>query len=706
MDLKALLNVILLSLSLATVLITLISYIIYKLKQIAVKNVQNDLYKLEGVFFKRHAPHLERKNLLARMQEKNKQNKKNIHLNLGTLFVIVFGVIGSILLSQSYLLDMQERRKQIASGENLRELVEKGLLRKYEYTPSIDEKKLKTGITESEIKQSNDIKEKIKVKKIVLAKASTLNLKMEDSTERLSNYFKYLGIEHSVKSIENLKEYDLAIFTNVEELTLKEKNIINDNIKSKNKSHLFLENFASKIDKVESTWVEDILGLQFTVCLENKKRPILFLTDKPPWWSIPSTYQTDFFVSDEKICPILKNTNLPISAVDSNYNGDIEYADQSKKLPVVRSVFYENEKNRNAWLGFWIPEVPLEDLQKNEFLLFYENQILLSTFAWLTEIPMFKFSYWPDPTKTPVALSLGPISKPLDLEFYVDNLLENKIPFTLFTNSEQKIEIIELFKSLSPKNKMFEIGIEVLPNKKPKKQDSSILQEDFYQIENARLDLEEFFGRKTSGIKMHESNLDKSIYFSALDNKLSYYFGKQFPFYFNLKKYENKWFVDIPDIKYSEFSGIEKLLVVSENDFINAFKKIKLRSKTINRPIVLKIDDNFLLRAPVFKKLLSELKEKNYNIYTLEELSNWIIVQKNTNLNISIEPEKKEINITFNNLNKKLDQLTLYLDFKNSKLLTSSNEDIKIKRNGTYYEIKFTNLKPKEIVKGSLVYEE
>ena len=96
-NVKEIFNILLLSISLSTVLITLVSFIIFKFRYNYNKKDKQGLYQLKGSFFKRFAPHLEIENakvveerkLLAR-KSMSPQKKLIITFASFTFFIFAF----------------------------------------------------------------------------------------------------------------------------------------------------------------------------------------------------------------------------------------------------------------------------------------------------------------------------------------------------------------------------------------------------------------------------------------------------------------------------------------------------------------------------------------------------------------------------------------------------------------------------------------
>lgn len=110
MDVKSLFNIILLGLSLTTIFITMVSYIVFKLRQSSFIGGENEFYKLEGSYFRRYAPELEKRNEELKAEiKKQERNPRKFYLKIVGMFSFIFLIIVTVLLADEYY----QRRNQI-----------------------------------------------------------------------------------------------------------------------------------------------------------------------------------------------------------------------------------------------------------------------------------------------------------------------------------------------------------------------------------------------------------------------------------------------------------------------------------------------------------------------------------------------------------------------------------------------------------------
>ncbi len=94
-DLRSFFNILLLSISLATVILTIISFLVFKVRYALKNQFNSNLFNLKGSYFNRYAPHLEKKNKESQDKfEKEVANRKlspqmKIGLSFGSVFVFI-----------------------------------------------------------------------------------------------------------------------------------------------------------------------------------------------------------------------------------------------------------------------------------------------------------------------------------------------------------------------------------------------------------------------------------------------------------------------------------------------------------------------------------------------------------------------------------------------------------------------------------------
>ncbi len=133
---KNIFNIILLSLILTTFLITVISYIVFRIRQLAGTKKAKNLHHLDGVYFSRYAPVLEDANI-AHAQKVDAENLDRISPRTKMILVTVlsFGIVLLLLLFENHFNFRKEILERANSAKVYRDLISRGLLKKRTFDP-------------------------------------------------------------------------------------------------------------------------------------------------------------------------------------------------------------------------------------------------------------------------------------------------------------------------------------------------------------------------------------------------------------------------------------------------------------------------------------------------------------------------------------------------------------------------------------------
>lgn len=136
MEVKSFFNILLLGISLATVFITLVSFLVFKFKYNLNTSRRKMINKLDGSFFKRYSPSIDRLNQKAMEELELKETKRtrSPRLIVYTFFFVSALIVG-ILSTQNYLSYRLEIEQKMKDAELYKKLLSQGLLKSYDYNP-------------------------------------------------------------------------------------------------------------------------------------------------------------------------------------------------------------------------------------------------------------------------------------------------------------------------------------------------------------------------------------------------------------------------------------------------------------------------------------------------------------------------------------------------------------------------------------------
>jgi len=134
MEVKYFFNVLLLSISLATIFMTLVTYIIFKFRYSMKSQSSDGTVDLEGSFFRRYAPHIARKNSEIRAAKdlkklSPKQRRKKLVWTYGGVTLIIF----TFFLLENHLSFRRELMERVSEAKRYKSLLQQGLLSKKDF---------------------------------------------------------------------------------------------------------------------------------------------------------------------------------------------------------------------------------------------------------------------------------------------------------------------------------------------------------------------------------------------------------------------------------------------------------------------------------------------------------------------------------------------------------------------------------------------
>ncbi|MBT4790572.1 MAG: hypothetical protein HON90_03295, partial [Halobacteriovoraceae bacterium] len=238
MDIKKIFNIILLALSLSTIFITLISYIIFKLRQAVSANIDHDEDQLDGTYFRKYNPELEKINE-EKKQESDalaKNPKKAIFKFVG-MAVFVFLCIFTVFMLEDYFKYREQVKNKMMSAHDFKQLIAEGLLAKHDYNPYHGPVKISEKLSNNAKAQMKQFVTSFKNQNFCVASNTrTQQLNFNDHNKAKKAWLEFFA-RHSLKATvhENIKNIPdcFWIFPHIKSLSRKEWAIVSPILKQK-----------------------------------------------------------------------------------------------------------------------------------------------------------------------------------------------------------------------------------------------------------------------------------------------------------------------------------------------------------------------------------------------------------------------------------------------------------------------------------------
>jgi hypothetical protein len=530
MEIKTLFNILLLSLSLATLLITLVSYLLYKLRQIAVQNQPKGLIRLDGVFFKRHAPHFKQLNDQATLSVEKKKSTRDWMAQMGWLLSIVTVVVATTFLIEGYFHERKIEQKKVVSAENLRRLMDMGILKRYPFDPSskVD--------TVGEFGGNSRVLDQIENWAHMLASGPVVlweinrNKKFHGRTyalalKRWSEFGARIGLKIDLrKDISKLPPGSLVIVPQAKSMSAAEWQTVMGLIEKG--THFLFTGPVGVLDGTGAPASQDFaqkIGLHLNP-IKRGQWPTHWLWDrstKPVDHEIPSGLVLDWKPLDFEF-GMLRIDGGSETVVESYFNGrPVTGRHTSLKL------FEQKSWGLGSWL--WTAVDPLEtqptiSLENAEFgpgFQIFQDHFIIERMADLLGLPKYRILPYLGQKKAAAVVTLD-IGGDLDWTKELLSFFKSEQMFpTLYLARDDIKAFAERFTTLDP---LLSLGLKVEATVIEK---WSGLRDAFEYIEAGRLDIEEMASRAVSSIRLPHNKLSPSVFNSIAQNQLKTVFVEQ-----------------------------------------------------------------------------------------------------------------------------------------------------------------------------------
>ena len=497
MNIQQIFNLILLTLSLATILLTLVSYVLYRMKQSGSGGRKSNALLIQGVFFRRY--------YLDEMLPKPEvliPKKKNT-IEIPRKIIPFFGVVSIVIfISLTFSMIFKTAGNTKSHVGSYKELIEKGLMKNFNFQSVKTDEIIQEYISLEQRKRNQDLLVELRKKNILLVarhESSRTPKLANPVTEKAVNAWRaYLTSNQIPFELSNeikFKANSMMIFPEAITLSEVEREKITQCI-SKSMPVLLTGPLGT------SDWSKVNLGVQFVKAEDAKYYPTMFKADIAPFWDIPPGLVLDWnpTVNDFKALSEPKQT----AAYESSYD--------ARASRFARIVFNKRLSSRTVWLAHdpifsdhWTPSEK-----------FYSEVMLNSVLAWGMSIPIARVSAWPEGAHGATLVSVDTEDKFENAKALREIFTRHKIPSTFFvvSNLYQKNSMI-----LNPIDESIEIASHSENHSIFAGQAASL---QFDRIQTSRFEIEELTEKSVRGFRAPEERSDLSTLVAVVQNQLEY----------------------------------------------------------------------------------------------------------------------------------------------------------------------------------------
>lgn len=637
MDIKALFNIILLSITVTTILITIISFIIFKIRQLNVFQTKSSLHVLESAFFHRHAPHLETKNvsLLEEESKKRLSQPKRQKRNWSLGILITFLIILTAFFFEDHFNYRRAIQRRVATAKEYRGLVKDGMLRSYKYSNSALTPKLIPKISNQGSQQLRYIAKELKKKNFCIYKNARFTKTSNLAIKSWVSFFKRHSINY--KKYSKIGSYNCAwVFPQITHITPSQLEVAR---KLFAKVPSIVTGSFAQFYKNGKDHPDNFLLDQFSINLITPDKKIgynsLIITGKGFGWDINSGLMANWTPLVSKKSAYM--TNSPSGLIVSDYSGS--------PLKLEKQYLSRNYvKDRFLWTSL--------DPQNTK----HSDLIISYYFAKILSIPTVRISPWPNKRNSIVSI-VTTMSDPLYSYSHFTELINRfKLPHTLFTNMEELRGLIDLI----PKELEVEYALRSLPEDRLS-ENTKLYHFKFF--EQKRLDLEEFGRKPVLGHTPSDGNYTNKILNGVSQNKIKYlYGGKRFPSH-TPSFIKGAGFIYLAAMNKSLLALSKDSTIVTKENFLEKLRGDTVESQKLNSHYILKLE-NSILKNPILKSTLidyfSESDPSNFS--TISKIVNWKNLRQKLNISIQVLPNETIKVVVINKSDQDMYDFSFFFD--------------------------------------------
>ena len=518
MNWKIYFNFILLGLCLTTVLITLITYIIFRIRYSLEKKETSGLTRLEGEFFKRFAPHIEKNNQKKLEKDVKKSPLKFKHKMLyifSALFILIFLVLGS----EHYFVFRSEIDKRVTHADSFRELLDKGLLKSYEFNPNLKNPQKREVITPVAKQQLIDKAQSLSGKIFTLFSNQSNRYNVPEHKESIKKWKEFLKrykLKYKVVTrLYSAPKNSVWILANYERVFEKEREALLSHLKSGEGVILTGLSGSYNLDtkKNDTAWFEKLVKVKLRSAFKQQQRKSQFVSSGAPLWNVPPGLTLDLEMNRKQLSFL--GSDKGALAYEVDYIGNFSTTGVNKNLRF--KVFSDEEVE-----SFWSHHDPLTtSVDKDSWIEHYSDSIFLSTLEWISNSTVARLENWKNGAVASAVISIDAEDKFSNLNKLMDISKNNEIPLTVFSVSDLYRENLDSLEDIGPQNEMASHTNDhgLMPD--------FTLLENFKRLQKSRIDIEQYSGKAVTGFRPPQERLGASGLNAVVQNKFSYIFGDQ-----------------------------------------------------------------------------------------------------------------------------------------------------------------------------------
>lgn len=566
MSIHELLNILVLTLSLATVFITLLTYLIHKIRQLPKSDATTATIRRDGVYFKRYFGPLDMIATKPELAQKpagllGALSNRGYRFFFALLCVVIFlSIFFERNVSQWKHTRVQRRDAEVYSSR-----VDMGLMKEYDLNPGRKNPELVESISESQAKRLDGIRESLKARKIIVVQTpQNAAFTGDKSSVAIAAWKKFLdqsGISYaSGTAISDAKGFNLLILPQAKVLTALDRANLRDLAAAG--IGILATGPAGYVDEkgtvAATAWSSEMWG--FTIAKNedsNSYFPTLFSGGvRAPWWEVPPGFLVNWFPTDNGFQYTSSSTGS--MAYEANYQG--RWRSEETDGHFVRAVFGAKERPLLTWLALDPPDNSKLTAPEQH----YVSSALFEALRWSAAAPSASIGLWKSGAPNAFVASVDSEDEFSNAVSMLKIFKEEQFPATFFVVSNLLKENSELARQATSK---YELASHTDDHGSL---EGKTLSQQFEHIQNSRFGIEYFWGHPVYGFRPPEEGFDPVTLNAILQNRLEYIFGDQHFHRFAPVQISDGQLTYFPRSALDDFNLVSKKGVFTERQAVQA----------------------------------------------------------------------------------------------------------------------------------------
>ncbi len=509
MEIYHLLNLVILTLTATTILLTLVSFLLYKMRQLpGIQSRKDGALKITGVFFTRYVPQRAPRLRDIPVVVFNTPVENGAHgaskiLPRGVVgfFAVLGSVVFAALLVGGYLqrISLSGIRPRVADYKELRKM---GLLQTFDYARMGESGLLEETLSSHQRSRERNLVEALSKRTIFL-----FTPECDRSRSPWKESLKRSGVPfRSVTRVSSARSGTLLIAPRIWTLSAGQLSALKEALPR-----------GISVLATGIAYDDGRMREAFGVSLLPRPNadpehplPTVFAADSPPFWDLPPGILLDWFPLENRYEAV--GVRGVAAAFEASRRG-------LPRVPwATRAQFVDHGAARSAWLAF-DPETLKAGNGTEEF---YGRQALLSSLAWAARVPQARVATWKGGRRSAFVASVDAEEQFGNASGLADLFRESRIPSTFFPYSDFLLRSSGLAKEW--------VGEIAAHAENADSLVGASVETRFDSIQRSRHQIEEIARSPVIGFRPPGEKYDEGTVSAVIQNQLTYLFGdSRFP---------------------------------------------------------------------------------------------------------------------------------------------------------------------------------